>query len=1144
MEWSSAFGKKMVVVLGVFLAIGLCCFTAVPAYSQVTGATLAGTVTDASGAVIAGATISVKNTATGVSRDTTSDSSGLYSMPNITPGDYEVRVTAKGFSTALQSNLNLNVGAQQQLNFSLKVGETSTTVQVTEAAPQVELTSSAVSGQVESEVVRELPLNGRDWTQLATLQPGVKRIETQMSTDTSARGHRGFGSELTVSGQRTTFNNYRIDGIGVTDYAMAAPGNVIGVVLGVDAIQEFTVLTGGFPAEYGRATGGVVNAISKSGTNQFHGTAYEFLRNSALDSRDYFTRASGGKIPDFKRNQFGVSAGGPIIKDKTFIFGDYEGLRQIKGIVSNVGVPSPALRSGTFTFSGATPANPNCIQIGTTQTCQVAINAYAQSLLQFWPAQTLAGNANVGRFVFAGRQVVPENYYTVRLDHRLGTNDNLFGTYLYDDTDYVKPDALNTVNTQSHTTRQTIALEWSHTFSSSFVNAARIGYNRDNVKNQFTPTAILAAANSTALGAIPGQNAPRLSVHSGVGDFFGGVNAGSHYLHTWNSDQAYDDAFWVHGSHTIKFGGGVERVQYNQHTFQEPGGRYQFTDFSFFLSGNPKSFEGSLVNLVDNPREFRQTVFGAYVQDDWKIKSNLTLNVGLRYEMATVLNDAQGRITNLANIGDANPVCGTQFTAPIPAQPGASCASVGPYYKNPTLKNFEPRLGFAWDPFKDGKTSVRGGFGIYDVLPLPGYFLLQQNQAAPFLIFKSTKTFAANGSSFAPGFGGGQLNSAGGSKLAASTIETNPKRNYVMQWNLNVQRQLTSDITVTAGYIGSHGVHLLMRGDDGNMTTPVPASTGGGYFFNAPKTNSNLGIIRYIYWNTDSHYDALNLTLDKKFSHGFQYQVAYTFAKSLDDASQTIAGDTFSNDINSPWWMLPKLFFGPSSFNITHTLSINGLYEIPTPKSWNGALKTAVGGWQIGSILAFNSGIPTTPINNDDPLGLGNSGADQFGPLVKIPGCDPINHGFAGSKPGSPLWIKDSCYTEPSVPAALASNCTGGYPGAKTTAPYLPAGNVYCSNFVPGNVLRNSLYGPHLFNLDFAIVKNFPITKISEQFKVQFRAEMFNITNHDNFGPPQPCSGDCNSGLFNIDGSSAGVGTISQLATEPREIQFALKVNW
>jgi hypothetical protein len=1167
---------KKVLSMGVFLAFVFSFIVSVPLHSQVTGATITGTVVDASGAVVAGAQISLKNGATGVSRDGAADSSGFYAIPNLAPGDYEVRVSAQGFSTAVQSNLALAVGQQLQLNFSLKVGGTETTVQVTEAAPQIDLTSSALTGQVESETVRDLPLNGRDWTSLATLQPGVKKIETQVGYDSSGRGNRGFGSELTVSGQRSTFNNYRIDGLSVVDYANAAPGNVIGVVLGVDAIQEFSVLTGGFPAEYGRATGGVVNAISKSGTNSFHGDLYEFLRNNALDANDYFTKAAGNPTPPFKRNQFGGSAGGPIIKNKTFIFGDYEGLRQSKGIPTNVTVPSDAARGGALVYdpvagpsNGCTPVTPAT----TPPTCRVTVNDYTAALLRLYPHANAAVSGNKGHFIGGGVQVVPENFYTVRVDHTLGSHDGLFGTYLFDDTDYRQPDAMGGVLTNSHTTRTTIAIGENHTFGAHFVNSARIGYNRDHVVNQFTPTAINPAAGDLALGAIVGQYAPRITPKDGVSEFFGGINSASHYLHTWNSYQAYDDAFWSHGGHSIKFGGVVERMQYNQHTYQNLGGRYVFNGLSDFLQGNPASYEAELP-IEDQPREFRQSLFGAYIQDDWKIKSNLTLNYGLRYEMTTVLKDAQNRITNLADISNPSSfICAKQFTAPIPAQPGSSCNNVGPYYSNPTLRNFEPRVGFAWDPLKDGKSSVRGSFGIYDVLPLPGYFLLQQNQAAPFLIFKSihgTSNFTTQSgfaSPFEAGEGGVQLTNSLSSKLSASTIETNPKRNYVMQWNLNVQRQLNSDLSLTVGYVGARGVHLLQRGDDGNMT--LPTKTSAGYQFpcgfvtagdtsctpgfvggtsaaggaNSAQLNQNLGVIRYMYWNTDSIYHGLNVNLDKRFSHGFQFQVAYTFAKSLDDNSQTIAGATFSNSINSPWWFLPKLFRGPSDFNIAHDVSINALYDIPVPSSFDGIARTALFGWELGGIFSYNSGTPTTPINAGDPLGLGNSGADQFGPLVKLPGCDPINHGYANSQVGAPLWIKESCYTEPTVPTSMLSSLP--YPcGDFSGLGAAPAGRTWCANLAPGNVLRNSITGPPLFNMDFSILKNFPVKRISDSFNVQFRAEMFNIFNHRNFSPPQPNSGDSNSGLFNQDGSSAGTGTIATVATDPREIQFALKVIW
>src|SRR6266850_5337307 len=933
------FGRGMLVcVLLMFAAL-----VSIQVHAQVTGATLSGTVTDTSGGIIRDAEVSVKNTATGISRAVTVDSAGFYTVPNLLAGIYEVRVTAAGFSTALQSDLTLAVGAQQQLNFSLRVGTATETVKVT-AATQIELTSSTLTGHVDSQTVLDLPLNGRDWTSLATLHPGVS----------------------------------------VNDYANSGPGNVIGAAVGVDAIQEFSVLTGGFSAEYGKATGGVINAITKSGTNDFHGDVYEFLRNSALDSRDYFSRSGNTPRPPFRRNQFGGSAGGPIIKDKTFIFGDYEGLRQAKGIPSSITVPSDAARAA-------------------------ATNAYTVSLLALYPHATRpTSDPNVGRFVFSGLQIVPENFYTARVEHRISANDTLFGTYLHDDTDYTQPDKMNDVLVNSHTTRQTVAIEESHTFSSRFVNAARIGYNRNHVLNVFTPSAINPAAADTNLGTMPGQTAPRVAVN-GISGFFGGVNSATHGIHAWNSYQAYDDAFWTHGTHSIKFGVGVEWMRYNLESFQNPGGQWRFGSLSNFLQGIGDSYEAGLPQAI-TPREFRQTLVGGYLQDDWRFRSNLTLNLGLRYEMTTVLKDGLGKFASLVSIAepsstttaDANLRCGTQFDAAatygVPPQPGTTCDSVGPYYSNPTLRNFEPRIGFAWDPFRNGKTSVRGGFGIYDVQPLPGYFILQANQAAPFMIFKSTKAVSGK---FAAGSGQNLLlNPAALAPLSASTIETNPHRSYVMQWNFNIQRQIVPDLTLTLGYVGSHAVHLLFRGDDGNMTgtglagTPSVQLTSAGYLFpcgyptiagapNGPtsctpgftggvngtattppggganaQVNQALGVIRYIYWNSDSNYHALNVNLQKTLTHGVQFQVAYSFAKSLDDSSQTIAGDTFGNGLNAPIWFLPKVFRGPSDFNVTHTMSINGLWDIPSPKSLGGFARTALGGWELGSIFAINSGVP------------------------------------------------------------------------------------------------------------------------------------------------------------------------------------------
>jgi len=1131
--------RRVLAFLSFALAVSI--LFATQLHAQVAGATLSGTVNDPSGAVVPNAQVSARNTATGVARVATTDSAGFYSIPNLLPGNYEVTVTAPGFSTAVQSNIELAVGAQQQLNIGMKIGETTQKVQVTEAAPAVQLTSSTLSGEVQAQTVRELPLNGRDWTQLATLQPGVDKIETQMSYDTSARGNRGFGSEYTISGGRTTFNNYRIDGISVVDYANAAPGDVIGVVLGVDAIQEFSVLTGGFSAEYGRAAGGVVNAVSKSGTNTFHGDAYEFLRNSALDSNDFFNVGAGNPKPPFRRNQFGGSAGGPIIKDKTFIFGDYEGLRQTKGIPTSITVPSDAARAGKL-VSGS-----------------VVVNPYSAALLALYPHATPGTvTGDTGKFIFSGVQAVPEDFGTIRLDHKIGDKDGIFGTYLVDDADYTQPDKMNLILTNSHTRRQTVAIEETHVFGSTLVNAARIGYNRDKVINQFTPSAVNPAGADLALGSTLNQTAPRLTISSdNLSDEFGGVNSGSHYLHAWNSYQFYDDANWTHGAHSFKFGAGVEREQYNPTAFQNPGGRWKFADLTSFLTGVPKSFEAGLPNTV-SPREMRQTIVSGYIQDDWRFRPNLTLNLGLRYEMATVLHDAQGKFGSLVSIFDpvagttapSNLRCGTQFNAStafgVTAQAGTSCDSVGPYYKNPTLRDFEPRLGFAWDPFRNGKTSVRGGFGIYDVLPLPGYFLLQQNQAAPFMIFKSIKGGAlASGLTTLGGFrsGVGQplLVNSTQSLLAASTIEPDPKRSYVMQWDLNVQRQLDPTLTLTLGYVGSHGVHLLMRGDDGNMILPTLTSAGYLFPLGSPQINQALGVIRYVYWNTSSNYNGFHVNLEKRFSHGFQAQFAYTYGKSLDDDSQTIAGDSFGNGLNSPMWFMPKTFYGPSDYDTRHAISINGLWDIPAPKSLGSIGNTALGGWELGGIFTINSGVPTTPIIADDPLNLGNTGADQFGLPNITAGCNPVNSNWKASNLN---YINVNCYTLPTAPASMASQCAP-FPKAVPAAP--PAGQVYCANLL-GDVSRNSIYGPRLVNLDFSILKNFPVKRISEVFNIQFRAEMFNILNRASFVPPQPGSGDGNSAIFAASGKPSG-GSVGQLqeyatGTPSREIQFALKFVW
>jgi len=1112
----------------VILAITI--FSAGHAYAQVTGATLAGTITDPSGAAIAGAKVSITNKATGVTHDETTDAAGFYSAPNLLPGPYEVTASASGFSNARQGDLTLSVGAQQVLNLGLKIGEASQTVQVTEAASLVQTSSSTLSSEVESTTVRELPLNGRDWASLATLSPGVNAIETQMPFESGAvRGNRGFGAQLTISGGRPTQNNYRLDGLSINDYGNGGPGSVIGVNLGVDAIAEFSVLTGNYSAEYGRTSGGVVNAISKSGTNAFHGDVYEFLRNAKLDAEDYFSNASGLPKAVLKRNQFGGAVGGPIRKDRTFFFFDYEGIRQSKGVSGvTYTVPSDNARLGNL-VSGHVNVDP-------------AIAKY----LALYPHANGPVNGDKGVFAPSGVQIVKENYYTSRVDHKISDKDSLFGTFMFDRNPFTQPDGFDNLIFLDQTERYIAALEESHIFSPTVVNSARLGFNRNAVINYRAQSAINPASGDPSLGAFPNGDNPSTRI-GGFSPLSAGLNGG-YSLHNWNSFQFYDDAFVTRGTHALKFGFAVERMDYNFFQDYNPLGIWRFngvhglSPLASFLTNQPSSLEGGLPDRL-NPRGLRQTLFGGYVQDDWRVLPHLTLNVGLRYEMTTVINEVQGKITNIASYTAPLPNCGTSDPSLtlVFGQPGCT-PGVAPYYSNPTKLDFEPRFGFAWDPRGDGKTAVRGGYAIFDVLPLPGYFFSQQSIETPFLeVGVVSGLTTANGIGVLANNPNSAFSKMGPGSLTAALIETNPRRNYVQQWNINVQRQITPSLTATVGYIGSHGVHMMIRGDDGDMVVPTQTSAGFLWPYNPTgkdlRINPHFGAIRYMSYGTDATYEALTVNVQKRMSHGLQFGASYTYSRSEDSSSATIAGDAFSNTLTSWFWFAPQISRGPSDYNVPQSAVINGIWQVPGPRG--GFAHAVLGGWELGSILKLNNGIPTTPIIVGDPLGVQNSGSDPFSIPSLVPGCDPVNHNFKSGLNGVPLgYIDPKCFTLPQATPAIQSQCVP-FVGKGTLAnPQFPG---TCSNLL-GNAGRNSIIGPSLVNLDFSVYKNFSVKKISEAFSVQFRAEFFNVLNHANFAPPLPIQGSGTSAIFNANGTQTGLGGITTLVTQPRDIQFALKV--
>ena len=1180
-----------------WLISALCLMISVPTHAQVVGATLSGTVKDASGSAIPNAQVSVKNVATDTVRELTADSAGFYSVPNLLPGNYEVTFSAQGFATQVASGVTLTVGTQQVLNVTLTVGQISQKVVVTEQAPIVELASSAISGQVTATTVRELPLNGRSWTDLAALSPGVDTIHTQVDfTSGSDRGNRGFGQQLTISGARPQQNNYRLDGVSLNDYANGAPGSVLGGNLGVDAIQEFSVLTSNYSAEYGKTSGGVINAITRSGTNAFHGGAYEFFRNSKLDAANFFE--SGQRTP-FKRNQFGGDIGGPIRKDKTFFFVDYEGIRQAKGLPEVDKVPSDAARGigpggtmgpATLCSTPMTASPPNSCTTTTLPTGASApptadpttgIDFKALAYLnKLYPRATgpSIGNGDLATFTFSSNQVINENFVTGRVDQKFSEKDSLFGTYLFDRTPYMAPDAFGNVELGHKTERHFVAVEETHTFKPSFVNSARFGYNRSYVHNNQSLHGLKPGATDTSLGAFTSENRDASFVNITGGGFTpmpGGVGGLPTYFYGWNSFQAYDDAFVTHGTHSLKFGVAVERMLSQSIGDSDPNGVWIFPDVSSFLTNSPKRFQGGVHNLL-SPRNLRQTLVGGYVQDDWRIRPSLTLNLGLRYEITTVPTETNGKFIALEKIGDSLPVCGVLANNPLGGTPG--CSGTGPLFPNPTLHNFEPRVGFAWDALHNGRLAVRGSAGMFDVLPLPYQVTLMETQASPFFAYTSIN-FPANSKAFPSAGIPTDLSMLPASKLRSSFFDNSKKRSYVMQWNLNVQYQFTPDLAAMVAYVGSRGVHLPYRVDDADLTLPT-LIPGVGYLYpqidasgnqclpstppcsqttgnSPPEVNSSfLGGVHGMFYQSMSYYNAFEAQVSKRLSRGLQLQGVFTWAKSIDTSSATVAGDTFANSISSLNWFDVRLTRGLSDFNVGRTFVLNGTWDVPSPKSLSGFARWPLDGWELGLIFTVSDGVPFTA--------TWGTGADPTNSLSQDDFAFPDRLGGSGCQslvnPGNPKnYIKTQCYSVPTAPSLdfwnahcdaapvslLDSNGNQlfiNHPqdpkmDGLNWLPPLPCFNLR------GRSGRNTLIGPGVTDLDFSVFKNNHIRRISETANVQFRAEFFNILNHANFEGPTP--GDNNTDIFDGTGlASGGAGGLVRTSTPERQIQFALKFVW
>ncbi len=1040
------------------------------ATAQVSGGTILGNVRDTSGANIPNAQVSIQNEATGVRTTTSTNASGLYRVPNLLPGTYQITVSAPGFATTVQRGVSLAVGMELAINAELRVGAANEQVQVTGEVPDVATANSVVSDVVNEQTVRELPLNARDWTALASLEPGVATVRTAVGLNANpGRVNRGWGTQITVGGNRPQQNNYRMNGVSMNDYGNGAPGSVLGGDLGVDAIQEFSVVTSNASADYGRSSGGIINAITRSGTNNFHGSGYEFIRNSALDARNPFdfNPVNGLPfIPPFKRNQFGGTGGGPIRKDKTFLFGDYEGLRQSLGNTQHAVVLSPNARAGQLT-SGTVTIDPKVLPY-----------------LSLYPTPNGTIKGDRGDFFIVNNQIATENFVTSRFDNKFSEADVLNATYMFDDSKTTAPDILHTVLLGTFSRRQLATIEETHTITQNLIDIFRFGFNRVVAVAPKSLSALNSAANDPKLGFVPGRPVGAISV-SGLTLYQGGLGAVGEYDFHFNSFQFYDDAFFNRGMHSLKFGAALERIQANQIGRSQPIGQYAFGSIANFLTNRPTSFSSALPGLV-TPRDLRQLIFAGYIQDDLRARSNLVLNLGLRYEMATVPTETRNKLTVLRNITDTQPALGS------------------PYFSNPTTRNFEPRVGFAWSPFHDHRTAVRGAFGVYDVLPLTYQFQLVSILSAPF--FESGTTRLTPGT-----FPTGAIGLLGPNKLRYLTLQTAPARNYVLQWNLNVEQEIVKNLTLFVGYVGSHGVHQPFRADDSNIVLPV-AKTAQGYIWPSPvgsgtRVNPNVGQISALYWIGSSVYDSLQVHVTKRMSHGVQIGASYTWAKSIDDGSSTLAGNAFANSISSLFSFDPRIRRGLSDFDIRHNFVLNYIWQVPSAHVGSAIGQWALEGWQLGGIYQASAGLPFTPLIAGDPLGMLSASEDtySFPDRVRGSGCG------TAVNPGNALhYIKTECFSAPNPITRL------------------------------GNASRNSVIGPGLSALDLSLVKNSPVSRISETFNVQFRFEVFNALNHSNFAPPIN-----NSSLFDASGGPISTaGQIDQTATSSRQLQFGLKLTW
>src|SRR5712692_4783207 len=922
--------KKNCVYSIVFFATLVILLGHVEASAQTT-ATVSGTVTDQSGGLIAGAQITITNLETGQVRTLQTNDAGRFYAPGLNPGPYKVAVAVQGFEGALQSGITLTVGFEQVINFTLRRGQVSERIEVKGEPSAVQTTGGSVAELVNSQTVRALPLNGRSFDQLIYLQPGVN-----VATSAGSSPNQGRGVKFSVGGARLTSNVFMLDGTDLNDSQNFTPGGAGGQMFGVESIREFQVITHNATAQYGRSMGGIINAVSQSGTNSLHGDAFEFLRNSALDAKNFFDDPNA-PIPPFSRNQFGGSAGGPIRRDRLFFFANYEGLRETLGVTKFAFVPDADARNGRI------------INRKTGAVTTVPVNQAVKPYLDLIPPANgpNTDTPGIATLQFSQQQPTRVDYVTGRVDWNPSQKDSFFARYTIDNSSKLRQDAADHIlglfaEDETHR-NQYVTLQAMRIISPTVLNQLRFGFNRS-----VTLVSLFNQANvPDSLAFIPGQQFGRVTVKGGLSPFGATINDPRFFR--MNSFQPSDDLSITRGPHALKTGVFIERFQWNTANFNRIGGDYQFSSLANFLQAKADSVQVPFPGSEPN-RGIRATLFAGYFQDDWRVSRRLTLNLGLRYELTTVPTEVNGRMSFLTDPSQK----ALQITQPFKGN----------------HKNFAPRLGFAWDPQGNGKTSIRGGVGIYyDQILLNQFLNLFDRNPNPDLKHGwLTVTLTGANEPFPHPLDAAQL--APQFSLQNAVFD-DFKTPYSYQYSFTVQRQIANNLVASVAYVGSRGRHLIER-FDGN--TPIPIVLPGGVPCNAGAVSATNPILpagtlctpktakkRNPAWRELqtrrlaglSWYNSMQVSVLRRFSGGLQVQAAYTWSKSLDTSSGLFSEEADNAATGTEIPDNVRNEKGLSNFDVRHNAVINVLYEFPFGKNRKGAGRQLLSGWQIGGIGTF-----------------------------------------------------------------------------------------------------------------------------------------------------------------------------------------------